>query len=120
MLIDHPWIWLGTVMWGVSAAVIRGCLAVKSLNNHRVPHLQAEMALTGTAIAVSVPITYAVTQLVSDYAGDTPRGPTSTGEIFGLRLAALLIIACLPNLGGILHAGKRSPTRQALVGLARR
>ena len=46
MLIDNPWILLGTVTLGVCAATLWGWLVVRSLKNHGVPYFQFKMALT--------------------------------------------------------------------------
>ena len=122
MLIDNPWILLGTVTLGVCAATLWGWLVVRSLKNHGVPYFQFKMALTGLAIAVSVPVALLVNALLTRYAGPEITGvvigPTTTGEVFGLCLAIALVVLALPHPQNVFLASKMSFTRRALQRFA--
>ena len=118
MLIDNPWILLGTVTLGVCGATFWGWLVARSLKNHGFPYFQLKMALTGAVIAASVPIALLVNGLLAKYAGaeiaETAIGPTTTGEVFGICAAFGLFALALPHPENILLASKMSFTRRVL------
>lgn len=120
MVMDNPWVLMGTVVFGVIAACLWGWLAWKSVKNKGVPYLQLKLAVTGLAIAASMPITRLVASLVQTYAVDVPIGPTSTGEVFGLCAATVVLMAALPHLEGVLFSSKLSFSRRALERLSNR
>lgn len=120
MLMDNPWVLLGTVTLGVIAACLWGWLVWKSVKNHGVPYLQLKLALTGLAIAASMPITRFVASLVETHATDVQIGPTSIGEVFGLCAASVVLMVALPHLDGVLFSSKLSFSRRALERFSNR
>lgn len=120
MLMDNPWVLLGTVIFGTIGACLWGWMAWKSLKNHGVPYLQFKLALTGLAIAASMPITRFVANLVQTYAQDIQVGPIAISEVFGLCAAAGVLMLALPHLDGVLFSSKLSFTRRALERFSNR